>query len=104
MNDRRLLYANAFLRALAIGLIGVLLGLYLARRGFPASALGLVIGARLSGAALSALIVTYLGDRLGRRRTLVVLSLLSAAGGLGLILTDHIIAVCAPAALIMDKG
>jgi len=35
MSDRRLLYANAFLRALAIGLIGVLLGLYLARRGFP---------------------------------------------------------------------
>jgi len=104
VSDRRLLFANAFLRALAIGLIGVLLGLYLARRGFPASALGLVIGAGLSGAALSALIVTYLGDRLGRRRTLVVLSLLSAAGGIGLILTDHVLAACAVAFVGMVNG
>jgi len=85
-------------------LIGVLLGLYLARRGFPASALGLVIGAGLSGAALSALIVTYLGDRLGRRRTLVVLSLLSAAGGIGLILSDHVLTACAVAFVGMVNG
>ena len=98
------MYANAFLRALATGLIGVLLGLYLARRGFPASALGLVIGAGLSGAALSALIVTYLGDRLGRRRTLVVLSLLSAAGGIGLILSDHVLTACAVAFVGMVNG
>ncbi len=104
MWDRHLLYANAFLRALATGLIGVLLGLYLARRGFPASALGLVIGAGLSGAALSALIVTYLGDRLGRRRTLVVLSLLSAAGGIGLILSDHVLTACAVAFVGMVNG
>ncbi len=104
MSDRRLLYANAFVRALAIGLIGVLLGLYLARRGFPASALGLVIGAGLSGAALSALIVTYFGDRLGRRRALVVLSLLSAMGGVGLILTDHVLAACAVAFFGMVNG
>ena len=104
MRDRHLLYANAFLRALATGLIGVLLGLYLARRGFPASALGLVIGAGLSGAALSALIVTYLGDRLGRRRTLVVLSLLSAAGGIGLILSDHVLTACAVAFVGMVNG
>lgn len=104
MSDRRLLYANAFLRALATGLIGVLLGLYLARRGFPASALGLVIGAGLTGAALSALTVTYLGDRLGRRRTLVVLSLLSVAGGIGLILSDHVVTACVVAFVGMVNG
>ncbi len=103
-HDRLKLYANAFLRALAIGLIGVLLGLYLARRGFPASALGLVIGAGLSGAALAALIVTYLGDRLGRRRTLMVLSLLSAAGGIGLIFSGNIVAACAVAFFGMVNG
>lgn len=104
MTDRRLLYANAFMRALATGLIGVLLGLYLAQRDFPAGAVGLVIGAGLSGAALSALVVTYLGDRLGRRRTLVVLSLLSAAGGFGLIVSDHILTVCAVAFAGMVNG
>ena len=102
--DRRLLYANAFLRALATGLIGVLLGLYLARRGFPAGAVGLVIGSGLAGAALSALIVTHLGDRLGRRRTLVVLSLLSATGGIGLIFSGHIVAACVVAFVGMVNG
>jgi MFS family permease len=104
LRDRRLLYANAFLRALATGLIGVLLGLYLARRGFPAGALGLVIGSGLAGAALSALVVTRLGDRLGRRRTLVVLSLLSAAGGAGLIVSGHILAACSVAFVGMVNG
>ncbi len=104
MTDRRLLFANAFLRATATGLIGVLLGLHLAQRGFPASVLGLVVGAGLGGAALSALVVTYLGDRFGRRRTLVMLSLLSAAGGLGLIVSDHVLAVCAVAFVGMVNG
>jgi len=104
MHDRRLLYANAFLRALATGLIGVLLGLYLARRGFPASAIGLVVGAGLSGAALSALVMTYLGDRLGRRRSLMVLSLLAAAGGLGLIASDHVLFACLVAFAGMVNG
>jgi MFS family permease len=92
------------MRALANGLIGVLLGLYLAQRGFPASALGLVIGSGLAGAALSALIVTHLGDRLGRRRTLVMLSLLSAVGGIGLIYTGHVFAACAVAFAGMVNG
>jgi MFS family permease len=104
MADRRLLFANAFLRALATGLIGVLLGLYLAERGFAAGAVGVVIGSGLAGAALSAVIVTWLGDRLGRRRTLVVLSLLASAGGVGLILSDHILVVCAVAFVGMVNG
>jgi hypothetical protein len=37
MNDRRLIYAAAFLRALATGMAGVLLGLTLARLGFSAA-------------------------------------------------------------------
>jgi MFS family permease len=77
------LYAAAFLRALATGTIGVLVGIHLARRGFDAAEIGLVVGAGLSGAALAALVVTLAGDGLGRRRVLVVVALLGAAGGLG---------------------
>ncbi len=104
MGDRRLLYANAFLRALATGLMGVLLGLYLAERGFPAAAIGLIIGSGLSGAVVSALVVTYLGDRFGRRRSLVILSLLAMAGGIGLMVTDHPATVCAVAFVGMVNG
>lgn len=104
MTDRRTLYAAAFLRALATGLMGVLLGIYLNKLAFTPAEIGVVIGAGLSGAALSTLIVTFLGDRLGRRHTLLVLGLASAAGGFALILTSHVVVVCAVAFLGMVNG
>jgi MFS family permease len=102
--DRTRLYAAAFLRATATGLIGVLLGLYLARRGFAAGEIGLVVGFGLSGAALSALIVTFFADRLGRRRALLALAALAAAGGVLLMFMDHLAAACAAAFLGMVNG
>nr|WP_281404548.1 MFS transporter [Pyxidicoccus fallax] len=72
----------AFLRALATGMVGVLLGVYLARLELGAGEVGGVIGAGLAGAALATLAATLLADRLGRKRFLLVLSLLGAAGGL----------------------
>jgi len=81
--DRRILYAAALLRAAACGMVGVVLGLHLAVRGFEPAETGALIGVGLGGAAVGALIVTLAGDRLGRRRTLIVLSVLGAAGGAG---------------------
>jgi MFS family permease len=80
--DRHLIYAAAFLRAVATGLIGVLLGIYLARLDFQASAIGLVVSAGLAGMTAALLVVTVAADRIGRRRTLVALALLSGVGGL----------------------
>lgn len=82
VKDRRLIYAAAFLRALATGLCGVILGIHLASRGFSLSETGRVVSAGLLGAAFAALLATLFGDRIGRRRLLVFLCL---AGGLGLI-------------------
>ena len=96
VSDRRLLYAGAFLRALATGLVGVQIGIFLARRGFDVQSIGIVIGAGLSGAAGAALLVTLFGDRLGRRRALVGLALLSAAGGALATLADaHVVVIVA---------
>ncbi|MGH9750217.1 MAG: MFS transporter [Candidatus Polarisedimenticolia bacterium] len=81
MSDRPLLYAAACVRSAANGMIGVLMGVYLAERGFGAARSGAIIGAGLLGGAVAALLVTVSGDRLGRRRSLIVLALLSAAGG-----------------------
>jgi MFS family permease len=81
MNNRNVLYAAAFLRALATGMAGVLLGIYLATIGYAPAQIGIVVAVGLGGAATAALLVTLLGDRIGRRSTLVVLSLLSAGGG-----------------------
>ena len=80
-SDRRILYTTAFLRALATGMMGVLLGIYLARMAFTAAQIGLVISAGLAGATLAALLVTLAGDSLGRRRLLFWLALLSSLGG-----------------------
>jgi len=102
--DRRRIYLAAFLRAVATGLIGVLLGLYLARRGFSAGEIGLVIGFGLSGAAVSALVVTLFADRLGRRATLLALAGLAAAGGVLLLVTGQLAAACAVAFLGMVNG
>lgn len=52
LRDRRILYATAFLRALATGMMGVLLGIYLARMAFTPSQIGLVISSGLAGATL----------------------------------------------------
>ena len=77
---RTLLIAAAGTRSLSTGLVGVLLGLYLGQLGLDAWALGLVVGAGLAGLAAGTTAVAFLGDRLGRRRTLVATTLLSAAG------------------------
>ncbi len=104
MNDRKLIYPAAFLRALATGMAGVLLGLYLARLGFAPMAIGLVLSAGLAGATLALLVVTLAGDRLGRRRSLIALSLLSAAGGLLAALGSDTAAISAAACFGMLNG
>ena len=68
--DRGILYAAAFLRALATGMAGIMLGIYLARLGLTPQRIGFVITAGLSGAALATLIATVGGDRLGFKRFL----------------------------------
>ncbi|HEV8321816.1 MAG TPA: MFS transporter [Myxococcota bacterium] len=81
MADRRLLYVAAFLRALAVGMIGVLLGIYLPKLGLDPARAGAVIAAGLAGGAVSTLLATFGGDRFGRKRFLLALALVGAAGG-----------------------
>src|ERR1051326_2166692 len=81
-----LIYAAGWWRSFNIGLLGVVLGVYLSREGFSAIAIGLVIAAGLAGMALGTLFITFKADALGRRRTLIALSLLNALGAMPLIL------------------
>jgi MFS family permease len=104
MNDRQRIYTAAFLRALATGMVGVLLGLHLARLGFSASAIGLAISAGLAGAVAALFIVTWWGDRIGRRRCLMALSLLGAAGGVAVAFGGPLEVVIAAAVLGMMNG
>ena len=78
--DRTLLLVTAFLRSVGTSLIGVLLGVYLAKLRLDAAQVGLVVGTGLAGAAVAALLVTLLGDRVGRRRALIALACTGAMG------------------------
>ena len=81
MSDRNILLTGAFLRALATGMIGVLIGIHLARQGLGPAVIGSVVSAGLAGATVASALVTFRGDHFGRRRSLIFLSLLGAAGG-----------------------
>jgi MFS family permease len=80
VDDRRLLYAAVGARALSIGLLGVVLAFHLADRGFDPADVGHVVAAGLIGTALATALVPFATHRLGPRRVLVGLTLLSAAG------------------------
>ncbi|HEX3092975.1 MAG TPA: MFS transporter [Candidatus Angelobacter sp.] len=80
-----IIYVAAWLRSFGIGLLGVVLGVFLYREGYSSTAIGLVIAAGLAGAATGTVFITFKADRLGRRRTLFVLSLLTAGGSLPLV-------------------
>jgi MFS family permease len=79
-NGWRLVGAKIF-RGYAFGLNAVVLGLYLADLQLPPEIIGLVLSAALLGTLGLTLVIALFGDRIGRRRLLVIgsaLMLLSA--------------------------
>ena len=104
IRDLLLLYVTAFLRALSTGLIGVLLGIYLAKLGFNAAQIGYVIGAGLAGGACATLLVTFAGDRFGRKRALVCIAMFGAVGGLAAAVASTFSSILAAAFLGMLNG
>src|SRR4030042_996517 len=104
IRDLLLLYVTAFLRALSTGLIGVLLGIYLAKFGFNAAQIGYVIGAGLAGGACATLLVTLAGDRFGRKRALVCIAMFGAVGGLAAAVASTFSSILAAAFLGMLNG
>ena len=104
MTDRALLYVSAFIRAVAVGLSGVLLGTYLARLGLGGGEVGLVVAAGLSGSAVAAILATLFGDRWGRRRFLIGTSVLGVVGMLLFALVEQPLALAAAAFVGMVNG
>jgi MFS family permease len=79
-----LLSTAAGIRAFCIGLTGVLLGLYLARLGFTAGQLGLVVGCGLAGNAVATAWLAWVAPGMNRRAVLFASTLLSGAGLIGM--------------------
>ncbi|HKW78519.1 MAG TPA: MFS transporter [Candidatus Limnocylindria bacterium] len=80
--DGKLLLVTRALRTFAYGYLGVVLALYLEALGLDAVGIGLVITLAIAGSAAMTILWSLLADRVGRRRTVGVMALLMAAGGL----------------------
>ena len=74
--------AGGFVRSVAVSLISVTYGLYLAFLGMSPYELGILIAAGLIGLAAATAVVLFWGDRIGRRKLLILLAILGAAGGI----------------------
>ncbi len=79
--DRRLVCTAALLRSVATGMIGPMLGFYLAGLSFDATTIGFVVSAGLAGAAAATAWVMLFGQALPRRAALLAVAGFSLAGG-----------------------
>src|SRR6266487_5371421 len=97
LRDTQLILAMRGLRSLAYGLLAVLLGVALADEGFTPVAIGALITVSLVGDMVGTYVIGLVADTWGRRRTLVLLSLLMAATGIifGLVTSYPVLLVVA---------
>src|SRR5512137_138527 len=75
-SDGRLLFATRIARLFAYGFLAVVLVLYLAQAGLSEAAIGLLLTLTLLGDTVISLWLTTRADRFGRRRTLILGTLL----------------------------
>ena len=87
--DGRLLLLARVLRTFGYGYLAVVLGLYLAALGMPSLVIGLVIAAAIGGSAAMTIAWSLAADRVGRRRTVMIMALLMALGGLLFAMTSE---------------
>ena len=104
--DGRLLFAARVARMFGYGFLAVVLALYLAALGFEEAQIGLLLTLTLVGDTVISLWMSTQADRYGRRRMLVLGSLLILGAGLGFIATDRfvLLLVAATIGVISPSG
>ena len=88
--DGRLLFLTRFARLFAYGSLSVILVFYLIGLGLTEIQSGLVLTLTLAGDVVVSLYLTTRADRIGRRRMLIVGSILMAAAGLAFAFTRNL--------------
>jgi MFS family permease len=89
--DGWLLFITRFTRLFAYGSLSVILIFYLTGIGLTESQAGLVLTLTLVGDVVVSLYLTTRADRIGRRRMLIIGSILMAAAGLAFALTSNLL-------------
>src|SRR2546428_413921 len=89
--DGWILFVTRFTRLFAYGSLSVILVFYLVGLGLSSAQAGLVLTLTLVGDVVVSLYLTTRADRIGRRRMLIVGSILMAAAGLAFASTRHFV-------------
>jgi MFS family permease len=89
--DGWLLFVTRFVRLFAYGSLSVILVFYLIGLGLTEAQTGLVLTLTLVGDVVISLYLTTRADRIGRRRMLIVGSILMAAAGLAFAFTSNLL-------------
>jgi MFS family permease len=89
--DGWLLFATRFARLFAYGSLSVILVFYLVGLGLSEAQVGLVLTLTLVGDVVVSLYLTTRADRIGRRRMLIIGSILMAAAGLAFACTSNLL-------------
>ncbi|OQW91237.1 MAG: MFS transporter, partial [Beggiatoa sp. IS2] len=87
--DIVLLFSTRIIRLFAYGFLSVVLAFYLIEAGLSAQEMGLLFTATLIGDTFISLAMTTSADRIGRKRMLILGSLLMVLAGILFVLTHH---------------
>src|SRR2546421_10226419 len=85
--DGQLILLEKTVRTVPYGFLGVIFGVYLAQLRFTAFAIGIVLTLTVLSSAFYTFIISFLADRIGRRKTLIFFALTDAVAG-ALLLTS----------------
>jgi len=89
MKNLRLLFFIRCLRMLSFGLVSVILVFFLSSIGMSVVAIGLLLSLTLVGDTVLSLCISLVADRIGRRRMLVLASMLMVFAGLAFMASDN---------------
>ena len=79
--DGKLILAEKAVRTVPYGFLGVLFAVYLSQLGFSSFLIGIVLTITVFSSALYTFGVSFVADRIGRRRTLVFFALMDFIAG-----------------------
>jgi MFS family permease len=80
-SDGKLVLLEKCVRTVPYGFLGVAFGVYLSQLGFDALSLGIVLTLTTLSSALYTFTVSFVADRIGRRRTLIFFALMDFMAG-----------------------
>lgn len=86
--DGKLIILSRGICTFARSYIAIIIALYLDKLGFSLIQVGIFLSTGVAGAAFFAFIVSLISEKIGRRRLLIIFTLLSALAGLALVVID----------------